>query len=236
MAKRTTGKAMPRKTKAGKASPGRAGAVKRPRRKQAANKKGDIRGLDGPPWLGPLTDQALQGQQDGPPPIIEEWHAAMRERGDYVLLWAGAIRPPGEKGDRSWSSLWVHASYDSPDEDGHAKTTAGADPDSAPMDPASAAKVERLLSPLAHEARVRLMQALYDGPLGSSELTAATSLRGGNLYHHLKELIRAGYVSEREGGYAMTNVGRQLLVTMACMASLIIEDKDDQGLVVGSRW
>jgi len=232
MAKRTAGKAT-----AGKASAVRTKAARRPRRKQSAKKKqGDIRGLDGPPWLGPITDQALKRQPKGPPPMIAEWHDAMRQRGDYVLLWAGAIRPPGEKGDRSWSSQWVHTSYPTPDEDGNAQTIGGTDPDAAPMDRASAAKVERLLSPLAHEARVRLMQALYDGPLGSSELTAATSLRGGNLYHHLKELIRAGYVSERDGGYAMTNVGRQLLVTMTCMAGIIIEDRDDEGLVAGSNW
>ena len=181
-----------------------------------------------------MTDQAAEGRPDGPPPMLAEWHAAMQERGDYVLLWAGAMRPPGEKGDRSWSSLWVHTRYDSPDDD--APTTDGKDSDAAPTDAESPAKVERLLSPLAHEARVGLMQALYDGPRGSSELTSATDLRGGNLYHHLKELIHAGYVSERDAGYALTNVGRQLLVTVTCIASLIIEDRDDEGLVVGSNW
>ena len=230
MAKRTTAKAAARKTKAGKASPARAQAGKTAGRKQPAKRKPTKKpGDDGPPWLGPITDEALKRQPDGPPPMIAEWHTAMRERGDYVLLWAGAMRPPGEQGDRSWSSQWVNIGYPARDEDGDTQRISDTDAESA-------AKVERLLSPLAHEARVRLLQALYDGPRVSSELTAVTGLRGGNLYHHLKELIHAGHVSERDSGYALTNVGRQLLVTVTCIAGLIIEDRDDEGLVAGSSW
>ena len=198
-------------------------ATKAPRR--AATPKDE----QGPPYLGPISRRALERQAKGPPPMVAEWHKAMKERGDYVLLWAGAMRPPEQDGDHSWSATWVNIGYPPRGKKGEPETVGS-------TDPASAAKVERLLAPLAHEARVRLMQALYDGVRGSSELTKATGLRGGNLYHHLKGLIHAGCVAERDGGYALSNVGRQLLVTMSCLAGLIIEDRDDEGLVVGSHW
>ena len=85
-------------------------------------------GAEGPPYLGPITDQALKHQPEGPPPMIREWHDAMKGRGDYVLLWAGAMRPHGETGDRSRSCQWVNIGYPPQDEDGQPLMTSSTDP------------------------------------------------------------------------------------------------------------
>ncbi len=45
-------------------------------------------------------------------------------------------------------------------------------------------------------SRIKLMQTMYDGPKSSAQLSEATSLRGGNLYYHLKSLLHASYVKE----------------------------------------
>jgi hypothetical protein len=81
----------------------------------------------------------------------------------------------------------------------------------------SADDIERALSPLAHQARIRLMQAMYDGSKASSVLSEATGLKGGNLYYHLRELLRAGYVVERGGSYDITPLGCQMLVMVAVL-------------------
>jgi hypothetical protein len=61
-------------------------------------------------------------------------------------------------------------------------------------------------------------------------------LRGGGLYHHLKELAHAGYVAQLAGRYRLTRLGRQLLVSILCMADEVVEDQGDQGLEVGADW
>jgi len=205
-----------------------AAATKPAGKRTARGRKRGAEQDDHAPYLGPITNAALERQKQGPPPMIAEWHEAMKGAGDYVLLWAGAVRLGEGRGDRSWSCLWVNTGYPPPDEKGEPKRKSATDADAA-------AKVECLLTPLAHEARVRLMQALYDGPRGASELTAATDLRGGNLYHHLKELIHADCVCEQDGGYALTNTGRYLLITMEGLAGQFIEDRDEEGLV-GKTW
>jgi DNA-binding transcriptional ArsR family regulator len=100
----------------------------------------------------------------------------------------------------------------------------------------SPAKVERLLSPLAHEGRIKIMQALYDEPLSASDLAAATGFQGGGLYHHLRELKYAAYVRDTSGRYALTELGRQLLVTMTLIARQAIVDRGEEGLAAASVW
>jgi len=171
--------------------------------------------------IGPITEQAFGGKDaEGPSPIIQEWGELYNKKpGDRVILWAGMTRYSDRDG-LSWHSLSIH-------------THEGAE--SLDVDADTAAKVERLLSPLAHESRFMLLQALQRGPLTASELTAATGLKGGNLYHHLRDLLGA-YVEELDKGYALTGFGRQLVLTLAEIAKMAVQDRNTEGLVVGKRW
>ena len=186
---------------------------------------------DGPPYIGPVTEAAV-GRGGGPTPLNKEWHAVLRNPGEFVFLWAAANKGHG-KGDATLSWSWFFCGFGDPPsstdiDNGEAKGD-------TPNSPTIPAKTERLLSPLAHESRIRLMQALFKGPKGASDLTEATDLKGGNLYHHLKELIYAAYVKEADGGYALTDLGRQLFLTMTCIASLAVKDEGEKGLCVGGN-
>jgi len=177
---------------------------------------------EGPPDIGPITASALYGEP--PPPIIREWHDFVRVAGDFILLWAGANRGHGSpKSILSWSWLAV----------GGGGGPQGEQCRSGPYDPSAGAKVERLLSPLANASRIDLMLAMFKVPRSSSELSDSTGLKGGNLYYHLRELVHAGYVREAEGAYTLTDLGRQLLLTFASIASQAVKDRGEQGLAVG---
>jgi len=69
----------------------------------------------------------------------------------------------------------------------------------------------------------------------SSKLSESTGLKGGGLYHHLKELLYAGYVSENKGPFSLTNLGRQLLIAMALIARQVIVDRGHDGLGVSRQ-
>ena len=58
-------------------------------------------------------------------------------------------------------------------------------------------------------------------------------MKGGNLYYHLKELVHAGYVSEEDSAYGLTDLGRQLLLTFTSIASQAVKDRGEQGLAIG---
>ena len=73
----------------------------------------------------------------------------------------------------------------------------------------------------SNENRVRILQALLKGARTSSELSRETGLEGGQLYHHLKELMLAGYVEAVERGkYALTAKGCIAIRVAAAMASI----------------
>lgn len=171
--------------------------------------------------LGPITEQAFGGKDaEGPPPILQEWGELYNKQpGDHVILWSGMTRYSDSQG-WSWCMLSTHV---------------GEGEQSLEVDADTAAKVERLLSPLAHESRFMLLQALLRGPYSASELSAATGLKGGNLYHHLRDLLGA-YVEESDRGYALTDFGRQLMITIAEIAKKVVQDRNTEGLVVGKKW
>ena len=178
------------------------------------------------PSIGPLTDAALAKRRRGrPPAFIEEFHAKLKEPGDFILLWAGAFKGAGTT-TGSWSSLSV--------------ALGGAPPGSEQAAPqvmeAPASHVERLLAPLAHGARIGILQLLYGGPRTSGELTELTGLKGGNLHYHLKELAYAHYVEQKEGRYGLTGLGSQMLITVACIASVYVKDRGDEGLEILGGW
>lgn len=82
-------------------------------------------------------------------------------------------------------------------------------------------KIAKLTSSLSSENRIRIMQSLLKGVKTASELSEETGLEGGQLYHHLKELIMAGYVQMVERGkYALTSSGCIAIRTISCLASI----------------
>jgi len=171
----------------------------------------------------PITKAALgEPGTEGPPPMDREWHELIKSDQDVTFLWAGAWRRGETYLGWSWHWTWVEGEVDH-------------DAYPHPAVRASAASVERMLSPLAHEARVKLMQTMYDGPKAAAQLSEATGLKGGNLYYHLKELLHASYVKEAEGGYDLTPLGCQLLLTVAAIADKVVEDRGEQGLLVADR-
>lgn len=57
----------------------------------------------------------------------------------------------------------------------------------------------------ANPARLRIMRALAGTTCTSAELTERTGLVGGQLYHHLKELVHGGFVrQEARNAYTLT--------------------------------
>ncbi|MGD2175502.1 MAG: winged helix-turn-helix domain-containing protein [Candidatus Brocadiaceae bacterium] len=174
----------------------------------------------GTPEVGPLTDAILADDDGGPPAIVREWEDRLEHPGQFVFLWTAATKRAS--GTLGWLHVHTHFGEEKPEGDVVTQT--------------SAAKVERMLSPLSHEGRVRIMQALYPAPMAASELSDATGFRGGALYHHLKELKYAAYVTDRAGRYELTQLGVQMLLTVTCMASRVIEDRGEEGLVAGGGW
>ena len=170
----------------------------------------------------PGTTAAFGGPDEGgPPPIVTEWHRLLQDDQDLIFVWAGCWNQRGAR--PGWVWLWSHIGGEN-DHGGHPH----------PVTATPAASVERMLSPLAHEARIRIMQALYVGPKSSSELSEATALKGGNLYYHLKELAHAAYLTEKDGAYELTQLGCQMLITVATIADKVVADRGEQGLLVTS--
>ena len=85
------------------------------------------------------------------------------------------------------------------------------------MDPV---RLAEMAAPLSNENRVRILQLLLDGPKSSSELSSITGLEGGQLYHHLKELMFAGFIGSVERGkYRLTERGLMALRVLSALAS-----------------
>lgn len=177
------------------------------------------------PNLGPLTEAGLG--EGTPSPLVEEWNDALSDKQGYVLLWAGAYKgPDGENSAFDWS--WMQTAVS------EATSEAHTDEFTELLSSEAALWTERLLTPLAHAARIRIMQALWPGKLGSGELSDATDMSGGNLYYHLKELIHAQCVANADNGYELTELGRQLLLTLVLVAAHVMRDHGSQGKVVRS--
>lgn len=80
-------------------------------------------------------------------------------------------------------------------------------------------RIANLLSPFSSEQRILILKTLIEGDRSSSELSQATGLEGGQLYHHLKELALAEYVEQKERRiYTLTEKGQMALLTVLSMA------------------
>lgn len=71
---------------------------------------------------------------------------------------------------------------------------------------------------LSHEHRVNLLKTLVCGEKTTSQLSDAVGLEGGPLYHHLKELISAKFVTQKERSvYMITQQGFDALMTITAL-------------------
>jgi len=178
-----------------------------------------------PAWsVGPITDAALEPARpdSGASKMETEWFESLKHDGDLLLFWGGAFKTKFETGEKPepFGMTW------------HSLSFSGRHGEAHNFVDTPAANIELMLSSLAHEARIRLMQVLYDGPLATSDLTEQTGLKGGTLHYHLKELIYAHYVTQRDGRYRLTHRGYQMLITVACLAKQMVRDAGEEGLVV----
>ncbi len=173
----------------------------------------------------PLTKAAFGPPgASGPRPMEAEWgELTARREHDVVVYWGGAWNRLGTHLGWGWLTVRQQGKND---DGGHVH----------PAVRTAAAKIERLLSPLANESRIHIMQLLHDGPMSAAEISEAIGLRGGGLYYHLKELLHAAYVCERDGAYDLTPLGCIMLVNVACAAEYSVKDQDLEGLVITSQW
>ncbi len=73
--------------------------------------------------------------------------------------------------------------------------------------------IDRVLKPLSHQARLKILAALGQGSAGFSELSEITDMRGGHLLFHLEQLVDSSLVSQRgrKGEYIITGLGLEIL-------------------------
>ena len=78
--------------------------------------------------------------------------------------------------------------------------------------------ITKFLSPFSHEARITLMRSLFDDHRTTAQLKEL-GISHGQLYHHLKDLMLAGYVEKvKRDTYALTMRGRAAYSIMASLA------------------
>lgn len=71
----------------------------------------------------------------------------------------------------------------------------------------------RVLSVLASDIRLRLLQVLWEGEKTTQELIASAGISGGTLYHHLRELYSLRWVdAPQRNRYVLTPQGRFALI------------------------
>ena len=168
-----------------------------------------------PQDLGPMTKAMTKGAEGEPPDILREWYKSLGGPQGVIFFWMAATK----------AYSWFESVVDLGEGDSDGVVQA-----------ASPTSVEHLFAPLAHEGRVRIMQALYGGGLTPSELSKTTGFKGGGLYHHLKELKYAAYVREEKGTYLLTYLGRMMLITGTVIASRHVVDREEEGLDAAAAW
>lgn len=94
------------------------------------------------------------------------------------------------------------------------------------------AQVASVMAPFANEQRVKLLKALYLGMSESSQLREFTGLTGGQLYHHLKELALARFLSRQvRGEYHLSTFGYYAFAALMILASDLVAEEPDEALI-----
>lgn len=91
-------------------------------------------------------------------------------------------------------------------------------------------KVSVVMESFRNENRIKILQILLKGSMISTELSKDTYLEGGQLYHHLKELMFAGYIEAVDRArYGLTPRGAEatrIVAAVALTPGLVIPSVD----------
>ncbi len=88
----------------------------------------------------------------------------------------------------------------------------------------SDAQVLRFLTPFSSKERMCLMRAMFEEEHGPKELTEATGLTSGQVYHHLKVLRSVGYAEKpKPGYYRLSFMGRCAYALVTAVATHLDE-------------
>ncbi|MFQ5422647.1 MAG: hypothetical protein ACE5F9_01565 [Phycisphaerae bacterium] len=109
----------------------------------------------------------------------------------------------------------------------------GRRPRAGVLEAAEPARLARLLTGLAHADRIRIARAVLTGADTHAALSQSVGLKAGPLYHHLRELERAGILTRLpRNGYALTDLGRDLLLISFGLGTLSATEPGANG----PRW
>ena len=134
--------------------------------------------------------------------IMEEWFAHVK-RPVIVSACRGEELSEGHRKPRPWS--WINGG---PIEDLI----------KLPTD-----KVMSLLSPFSSDQRLNILLLLEKYPKSSTDLTNALGIQGGQLYHHLDELMGVKYIEKAyKGKYCLTSLGRWGLYNALLTAKILL--------------
>ncbi|MGE5551054.1 MAG: hypothetical protein ACM3ZC_11075 [Bacteroidota bacterium] len=93
-------------------------------------------------------------------------------------------------------------------------------------------RVASVMAPFANEQRVKLLKALYLGLSESGQLREFTGLTGGQLYHHLKELALAKFLSRQvRGEYHLSTFGYYAFSALMILAADLLAEEPEEELV-----
>ena len=168
------------------------------------------------------TVNALQkGTSPGPPvevlPTLEWLEEGIGDDGVHVLT-AGVIMIGGER-KFAWTCRYPYKGTD--------LARFGLECDE---------KMASAFAPFSNRNRVAILRSLLSagprGPKTSRQLTTDTGLRGGPLYHHLKELVLAGYVeSPGRNSFRLTLPGLSNFISALGLTRASIEpDRSKAGV------
>lgn len=88
-------------------------------------------------------------------------------------------------------------------------------------------KLAALCQALGSEPRLSMLSELLPGPRSTSDLTGATGLDRGQLYHHLRDLFVEGLVEQPERGrYRLTSRGETVVMLSAVLESAACDAKE----------
>ncbi len=89
----------------------------------------------------------------------------------------------------------------------------------------------RLLTGVSHPDRIRIAAAILTGADTHRKLSRAVGLKVGPLYHHIRELERAGILAHLpKNGYGLTDTGRDLVLLLSGIGALATRETS------GPRW
>ena len=83
-----------------------------------------------------------------------------------------------------------------------------------------------ILSAIAHENRIKIVEFLADGPKCACEIAPVLKLEQSNLSRHMKVLIQAGIVNHwKDGRKSMYEISDKNILRILEMVTIILKNK-----------